>query len=162
MGFYFGIDAQIIKTKLDFVGGLSYPEFLHGGIRYQYSDIAQAGFFYGGDMGINPAIIRTWTADNMIHFGNISYHSNRPVWYARQGFTYAMHTEEDKIYKYSLINMGLGRDIQLNNIIGFNTDMGFILQVREKMDFKDASVDSWYKTKWIWKYLFRFQLYISI
>jgi hypothetical protein len=153
--------AQIIKTKLDVPLGISFPEFFHVGIRYQYAEIGQLGVYFGGDMGIKPSIIRTWTLDNMIHFGNVSYHSNRPVWYSRQGFTYSIHTEEARIYKYSYINMGVGHDFPLNSRLGINADMGFILQVREKMEFKDDTVDPWYRTNWYWKYLVRVQVYYS-
>ena len=82
-----GVSGQIIKTRLDFVGGISAREYLHGGIRYQYTDITQFGAYYGGDVGVYSEIISTWSLDHMIHFGKLGFYTNRPVWYARQGFT---------------------------------------------------------------------------
>ncbi len=156
------ISSQIIRSKLDFVGGIGYPEFVHGGIRYQYTDITQLGFYYGGDMGIKPEIIRTWTADNFIHFGKHSYAPNRPVWYARQGFTYSIQTTADRIYKYSYIDVSAGREFGINDWIGINADMGFIGQVREKIEYKNSDASPSFRTNLIWKPLLRLQIFISI
>jgi hypothetical protein len=154
--------GQIIKTRLDFVGGISYPEFIHGGIRYQYIDVGQLGFYYGGDMGFNPEIIRTWTGENLFHFGKLSYTSNRPTWYARQGFTYSIHTEEERIYKYSYIDLSVGREFGVTDWFGFNIDIGFLGQFREKMEYRNQDEDPEYRTDWNWSPIVRLQVFISI
>jgi hypothetical protein len=154
--------AQIIKTKLDFIGGIGYPEFVHAGIRYQYIDVGQLGFYYGGDMGLNPEVIRTWTIDNFFHFGKLSYTTNRPAWYARQGFTYSIHTEEEFIYKYSYIDLTAGREFGVTDWFGFNIDMGFLGQFREKKEFRNQNEDPEYRTKWDWNPIIRFQIFFSI
>jgi hypothetical protein len=156
------ISSQIIRSKLDFIGGIGYPEFIHGGLRYQYTGITQVGFYYGGDMGIKPEIIRTWTGDNLIHFGKHSYAPNRPFWYARQGFTYAVQTTTDRIYRYSYIDASIGREFGINDWIGINADMGFIGQVREKIESRNSGDQPLYRTDLIWKPLIRFQVFISI
>ena len=156
------VHAQIIKTRLDFVGGISYPEFIHGGLRYQYIDMGQLGFYYGGDMGLNPEIIRTWTGENLIHFGKHSYTTNRPAWYARQGFTYSIHTEEEYIFKYSYIDLSVGREFGVTDWFGFNIDMGFLGQFREKMEYRNQNEDPEYRTKWDWNPIVRFQIFFSI
>jgi hypothetical protein len=155
------LEAQIIRTKLDVAAGFSFREYLHAGIRYQYLDITQLGLFIGTDGGLFPEIVRTYSADHLIHFGNTSFLSNRPVWYARQGFTYKTSTESDRIYKFSYINLALGRDFSINNWLGVNADIGCIIQVREKMEYKDPSLEPWYRTNWYWLPLFRIQLYYS-
>jgi hypothetical protein len=154
--------AQIIRTRLDFVGGFSYPEYVHAGIRYQYIDVAQIGFYYGGDMGIKPEIIRTWTGDHFFHFGKHSYTSNRPVWFARQGFTYSIHTTSDIIYKYSYFDLSAGREFGITDWFGFNAEIGFIGQFREKDVFRDSNAQPGYRTKWEWLPLLGFQVFISI
>lgn len=154
--------AQLLKTKLDFVGGLGFPEFFHGGLRYQYTGVTQIGFYYGGDLGFNTAIIRTWNFDHLYHFGRYAYMSNRPVWYARQAFTYSIHTATDRIYKYSYINISAGRDFHINKFLAINADIGWVWQVKEKREFKDPSLDPWYRNEWIWKALIRLQLAVSI
>lgn len=154
-------NAQIIKTKLDIPVGFSFREYFHAGIRYQYADIAQLGIFIGTDGGIYPEIVNTYSVDNLIHFGGTSFISNRPVWYARQGFTYKVSEEADRTYKFSYINLAMGRDFAVNNWFGVNIDMGLILQVREKMDYKDPNLESYYGTHWYWLPLFRIQLYYS-
>lgn len=157
----FNLEAQIIKTKLDIPAGFSFREYFHAGIRYQYTDITQFGLFIGSDGGLFPETVITYSADNLIHFGATSFISNRPVWYARQGFTYKVSNASDRIYKFSYINLALGRDFPINDWFGINADIGFILQVREKMEYKDPGLDPWYKTHWYWLPLFRLQLYYS-
>lgn len=157
-----GVSGQIIKTKLDFVGGVSAREYLHGGIRYQYTDITQLGVFYGGDLGLYPEIVTTWCVDNMIHFGSHGFYTNRPVWYARQGFTYNKSIATDYTYYFSYIDLSAGREFGVNNWFGVNVDLGLILQVREKKEWKDPSLDEIYNTRWYTYPLFRIQLFFSL
>ena len=155
------LNAQIIRTKLDIPAGFSFREYLHVGLRYQYMDIAQFGLFIGTDGGLYPENVHTYSADHLLHFGKTSFISNRPVWYARQGFTYKISTEPDRIYKFSYINLAFGRDIAINNWFGINADIGLIMQIREKMEYKNPALESWYRTNWYWLPLFRIQLYYS-
>ena len=67
------LDAQIIRTKLDVVAGFSFREYLHAGLRYQYTDITQLGLFIGTDGGIYPEIANTYSIDHLIHFGKTSF-----------------------------------------------------------------------------------------
>ena len=120
----YNLNGQIIKTKLDFVGGISAREYIHGGIRYQYSDFTQLGLYYGGDIGLFSEIINTYCIDNMIHFGKHSYYSNRPAWYARQGFTYALSKAVDRTHKFSYVNLAAGREFCVNDWLGFNARSG--------------------------------------
>jgi hypothetical protein len=155
------LNAQIIRTKLDVVGGFSFREYLHAGLRYQYTDFTQLGLFIGTDGGIYPEIVNTYCFDHQIHFGKTSFISNRPVWYARQGFTYVISHESDRKRKFSYLNFAMGRDFNINNWFGINADIGFIFQVREKMEYKDPNLDPWYRTNWYWLPLFRLQLFYS-
>ena len=155
-------NGQIIKTKLDIVGGISAREYIHAGIRYQYTDFTQLGIYYGGDVGLDPEIITTYCIDNMIHFGKRSYYSNRPAWYARQGFTYDISKASDRTRKFSYINVGAGREFCVNNWLGFNADLGLLVQVREKMEWKDPSLPAWYDTRVQWLPLARIQVFFSL
>lgn len=154
--------GQIIKTKLDIVGGASAREYFHGGLRYQYSDITQIGFYYGGDLGIYSETINTYAADHMIHFGKHSFYSNRPVWYARQGFTFVKAKESDRTRKYSYVNLSLGRDFAVSDWLGFNADIGMIIQMREKTEWEDSNKDTEIISKIQWMPLLRLQFYISL
>ena len=157
-----GAHGQIIKTKLDIVGGVSAREYLHGGLRYQYTDITQLGAYFGGDLGVYPEIITTWCVDNAIHFGSHGFYTNRPVWYARQGFTYKKSIASDRTYYFSYIDLSGGREFGIKNWLGVNIDLGVILQVREKMEWKDPGLDEIYNTRWYTFALFRFQVFISL
>lgn len=129
----FCLKGQIIKTKLDITGGISAREYVHGGIRYQYTEITQFGFYVGNDMEIRSTEnIMTYCLDHMLHFGELSFHSNRPVWYARQGYTLSVNqVDANKKHKYSYLNFSLGREIGINDWLGVNADLGFIWQFRE-------------------------------
>jgi hypothetical protein len=154
--------AQILRTRLDFAGGLSAREYLHAGIRYQYTDFTQLGLFYGGDMGIRTEIIRTYCLDNMIHFGPHSYHTNRAVWYARQGFTYSENTVSDRIYKYSYVNLSAGREFGFGDRLGVILDMGVILQLMERTVYKSAGYSDRFINAWFILPLARIQFFYSL
>jgi hypothetical protein len=155
-------NCQIIKTKLDIVGGISAREYVHGGIRYQYSDITQLGLYYGGDIGIYPEIINTYCIDNMIHFGKQPYHSNRPAWYARQGFTYSVSKAVDFKRIFSYIDLSAGREFCVNDWLGFNFDLGLLVQLSEKKIWKDPSHGNENIQILQWLPLFRLQAFISL
>ena len=160
--FVSGTYGQIIKTRLDFVGGISAREYLHGGIRYQYTDFTQLGAFFGGDVGAYPEAITTWSLDHMIHFGNNGFYTNRPAWYARQGYTQVKSIAADRIYHFSYINLAAGREFGITNWLGVNLDLGFILQVRERQEWKAPNLDDIYNGRWYWLPLFRVQVFFSI
>lgn len=127
----FPLQAQIIQSKLDFVAGLSAREYFHAGFRYQYSDITQLGISIGSDLELRTEKITTYSIDHMIHFGTLSMYTNRPAWYARQGFTYSVNLETvDRTRKFSYLNFSLGREFAVNTWLGFNADMGIIWQVK--------------------------------
>lgn len=156
------LKAQIIKTKLDVVGGISAREYYHVGLRYQYHEIMQLGIYYGGDIGMKHEIIRTYAIDNLIHFGNNSFRTNRPVWYGRPGFTYSSITDQEFIHKYSYVNLGLGREFGLTNWLSINLDAGLIWQIRHKKEWKDnPALPAIYQGIWHFFPLFRAQLAVS-
>ncbi len=124
------LHAQIIRSKLDVVGGLGVREFVHAGLRYQYTDITQIGIYYGGDLEFGPEIIKTYAMDHFVHFGQISFNSGRPVWYARQGITYS----DEVIDSYKTVErlffvLGAGREFTVNTWLGFNVDAGINWQL---------------------------------
>jgi len=160
--FMSGTYGQIIKTRLDFVGGVSAREYLHGGIRYQYTDFTQLGAYYGGDVGAYSETITTWSLDHMIHLGENGFYTNRPVWYARQGYTQVKSIASDRIYHFSYINLSAGREFGITNWFGVNLDLGFILQVRQRQEWKAPGLDDIYNGKWYWLPLFRVQVFLSL
>jgi hypothetical protein len=160
--FPYSVNGQIIKTKLDIVGGISAREFFHGGLRYQYTGITQLGIYAGGYHSQASGIIHTLSADNMIHFGKRSYHSNRPVWYARQGYTYETINDNEKIRKYSYIDISLGRDFVINDWLGINLDAGLLMQINEKTETKTPGLDPVYNSFIYWLPLIRLQVFFSL
>jgi hypothetical protein len=123
-------NAQIIKTKLDLVGGIGAREYFHGGIRYQYTDITQLGLYFGSDLELREEQITTICFDHMIHFGQLSFISNRPAWYSRQGVTFSKNIEGvNRTRKFTYLNLSFGREFNVNTWLGFNADLGFIWQV---------------------------------
>ncbi len=129
----FVLNAQIIRSKLDVVGGLGIREFVHAGLRYQYTDITQVGLYYGGDLEFGPEIIKTYAFDHFIHFGQISFNSGRPVWYARQGVTYSdeIIDSQETVNRLFFV-LGAGREFSVNTWLGFNVDAGINWQLVKK------------------------------
>ncbi|MBN1598258.1 MAG: hypothetical protein JW894_08185 [Bacteroidales bacterium] len=160
--FSFNLHAQIIKTKLDVVGGISAREFLHIGLRYQYTDFTQLGIYYGGDIGIEDETIVTYAIDNMIHFGKHSFYSNRSVWYVRQGFTYVTSDETDRNRKFSYVNLSAGREFTVNDWLGFNADLGLIWQLMENVTYDASGTEPTYHNRWEWHPLARVQVFVSL
>lgn len=154
---FFNSEAQIIKSKLDIVAGLSAREYFHLGARYQYAEIAQLGIYLGNDLELNSGeVIRTFCIDNQVHFGKHSYYSNRPVWFARQGYTFLKNnTADQEIVKYSYIDLSIGRDFPINDWFGLNVDMGMLVQFRENSN--KAALNTFLRTL----PLARVQLYYS-
>ena len=159
--FFSNVTGQIIKTKLDIVGGVSAREYVHGGFRYQYSDFGQAGLYYGGDMGLDKSIITTYAADNMLHFGKGNYYSGRPVWYARQGLTLIKSIEIDRKEFRTNFDLSLGREFPVSDWLGFNIDMGVLCQFREKHKLNNGG-EYFYNDNWYWMPLIRAQVFISL
>lgn len=153
--------GQNALKKLEIVGGISAREYVHGGLRYQYSDNAQFGLYYGSDVGLYKSVITTYSANNMLHFGRESQHLNHRIWYARQGFTLIKSIEPDRKVNTSNIDLALGRDFPLTNWLGINADMGLLWQVREKHKLNSGG-DYFYNSGWYWMPLFRVQMYISL
>jgi hypothetical protein len=154
--------AQIIKSKLDIVGGLSAREYFHIGARYQYAEIAQLGVYVGNDLELNSSeAISTFCIDNMIHFGKLSYYSNRPVWYARQGYTYLKNRlGEQETRKYSYIDISAGREFPLNDRFGLSADLGLMVQFREYREI-NPPINTPLNTYWHTMPLARIQFYFS-
>jgi hypothetical protein len=153
--------GQIIKSKLDVVGGISAREFLHTGLRYQYSAFTQIGVYVGSDLDIRGTeSITTFCVDNLVHFGKFNYFSNRSVWYARQGYTLLNNKSgENDETNFNYIDLSLGREFPINNWLGFNADLGLLVQFREKQI--EPSTDFPLNLHWYYMPLARFQFYIS-
>jgi hypothetical protein len=154
-------NSQIIKSRLDIVGGISVREYAHAGLRYQYSDFTQLGIYIGNDLELKPnEHIMTLCIDHLIHFGELSFYSNRSMWYNRLGYTLLKNEIGDyDLNKYSYFNMALGREIAFNDHIGINIDVGMILQFRRKQvkPVTETPLD----IRWNTFPLARFQLFYS-
>lgn len=154
-------NGQIIKSRLDVVAGISAREYAHAGLRYQYSDFTQLGFYIGSDLELKPnEHITTFCIDHQIHFGELSFYSNRPVWYNRLGYTLLKNEIGDfKLNKFSYFNMAIGREIAFNDRLGINLDGGIILQFRRNQ--VKPKTETPFDTRLSLFPLARFQLFYS-
>ena len=157
----FSAKAQVIKSKLDVVCGASAREYYHLGLRYQYIDNFQLGLYYGNSLGINSKTIYTYSINNLIHFGEHSFYSNRSVWYARQGYTYAIKEEGTETTYFSFINIALGREFNVSEKVGFNVDGGLIIQTSEKTEWSSSITPTKKNKTWFYLPLVRVQVYYS-
>lgn len=156
----FSLNAQIIKSKLDVMAGYGVWEFAHLGLRYQYYDRTQIGVSFGSDLGTKEGeTIKTFAVDHFIHFGQNSFNTNRPVWYARQGVTFLSNTfDVNTSNKKTYLALSVGREFGINNWLGFNADLGLNWLFREKVEENSTTQ---VKTPYIWNPLARIQIFIS-
>ena len=157
------IQAQIIKSKLDVVAGVSAREYFHLGLRYQYADIAQLGAYVGNDLEFKgDQSITTFCIDNQIHFGKLSFHNNRPVWYARQGYTFSSNVlGAQETRRYSYFDLSLGREFSISDHVGVNADTGMLLQFREYRK-TNPPLETPLRTNWFVMPLLRLQVALSL
>jgi hypothetical protein len=159
--FTYHANAQIIKSKLDIIAGISAREYAHLGLRYQYSEVTQLSVTIGSDLEIKPEEnITTIGIDHMFHFGKHSFYSNRSVWYNRVGFTFLKNAIGDyDLDRYSYFNLGLGREMAFNDWFGVNFDLGMGLQFRKYQE--KPEVETPLDTRWFTFPIARIQLFFS-
>ncbi len=156
-------EGQIFNSRLDLAAGVGVRDYLHGGARYQYYDFAQIGFYVGNDWEIHSEEnITTFSFDHLLHFGHTSLITERPYWYIRTGYTFSRNElSEDELRKYSYMNLGVGRELPVNDFFGLNLDLGLIWQFREYIENKNIPLETPLNNYWYVFPMARLQFFIS-
>lgn len=147
--------------RIDLTGGVSAREFIHGGIRIQPTVNNQFGLYYGNSLFLREPEVTTYSLNHMYHFWKKSQLSERPVWYVRQGVTIAKTYDDDRNFRYIYVNLSGGKEFNITKNLGVNMDIGFIVQVHEKITWRYIDAEPRYNQYWATMPLIRFQTYLS-
>ena len=105
------------QERINIYGGYGVTEMLTIGTRLQINQV-QLGIGLGGP-GVNTGL--THSGDVFYHFGGHSELSIRRPWYLKGGLT--KHTNLHSL----IINLRLGRDINLSKKVGLNIEAGLLI-----------------------------------
>lgn len=142
LGFY----CQAQNTpSIDAVIGFGIPESIHAGIKVHAFKKSQFGLYYGNGSSISTnKYYRSITFDHQYHFGKTTAKSSRPVWFFRQGVSYADdNIDEYAHYKYWFVDVSLGREFSLTPKLTLSGDIGVCKVIDETKTIKDLDKAPW-------------------
>lgn len=122
-------DSTVIRSKsIRPIIGMSIPELLHIGVRYQMDDL-QYGLNIGSFPVENESII-TYSADVIWHmFGEKNALNDKP-WYGKLGFTFMREETDFEINTWSYAHLRFGHEFALSNFIALHIDAGLMFELQ--------------------------------
>ena len=122
-------DSIVIRSKsIRPIIGMSIPELLHIGVRYQMDDL-QYGLNIGSFPAENESII-TYSADVIWHmFGEKNALNNKP-WYGKVGYTFMREETEFEINTWSYAHLRFGHEFALSNFLALHIDAGLMFELQ--------------------------------
>ena len=122
-------DSTVIRSKsIRPIIGMSIPELLHIGVRYQMDDL-QYGLNIGSFPAENESII-TYSADVIWHmFGEKNALNDKP-WYGKLGFTFMREETDFEINTWSYTHVRFGHAFALSNFIALHIDAGLMFELQ--------------------------------
>lgn len=122
-------DSIVIRSKsIRPIIGMSIPELLHIGVRYQMDDL-QYGLNIGSFPAENESII-TYSADVIWHmFGEKNALNDKP-WYGKIGYTFMREETEFEINTWSYAHMRFGHEFALSNFLALHIDAGLMFELQ--------------------------------
>lgn len=122
-------DSIVIRSKsIRPLIGMSIPELLHIGVRYQMDDL-QYGLNIGSFPAENESII-TYSADVIWHmFGEKNALNDKP-WYGKIGYTFMREETEFEINTWSYAHLRFGHEFALSNFIALHIDAGLMFELQ--------------------------------
>jgi hypothetical protein len=123
---------------LNIVGGYSMPEFLHLGVRYEFSQ-----FQLGISVGKHDNL-KSFSYDFFYHYTGDSELSYRHTWFLRFGLNFVTENDKMKTNKTTFLGVRVGHDINLTSNVGIALDIGVLFIVdEEEIDREWQSKDQW-------------------
>jgi hypothetical protein len=122
-------DSTVIRSKsIRPIIGLSIPELLHIGVRYQMDDL-QYGLIIGSFPTDNESIV-TYSADVIWHmFGEKNALNDKP-WYGKIGYTFMREETDFEINTWSYAHLRFGHEFVLSNFIALHIDAGLMFELQ--------------------------------
>ena len=120
-------DEVAEQDGINISGGFGFPEVLNVGLRIQSGQV-QLGISIGS-IPIEGEWPLSVSGDLYVHFGGQSEFSIQRLWYGRIGIDY-LRTESDYVLtKHLLLNLRLGKTVNISRKIGINADLGAVIQL---------------------------------
>lgn len=122
-------DSTVIRSKsIRPIIGMSIPELLHIGVRYQIDDL-QYGLNIGSFPAENESII-TYSADVIWHmFGEKNALNDKP-WFGKLGFTFMREETDFEINTWSYAHLRFGHEFALSKFIALHIDAGLMFELQ--------------------------------
>lgn len=122
-------DSIVIRSKsIRPIIGMSIPELLHIGVRYQMDDL-QYGLNIGSFPAENESII-TYSADVIWHmFGEKNALNDKP-WYGKIGYSFMREETEFEINTWSYAHLRFGHEFALSNFLALHIDAGLMFELQ--------------------------------
>jgi len=122
-------DSTVIRSKsIRPIIGMSIPELLHIGVRYQMDDL-QYGLNIGSFPTDNESIV-TYSADVIWHmFGEKNALNDKP-WYGKIGYTFMREETDFEINTWSYAHLRFGHEFALSNFIALHIDAGLMFELQ--------------------------------
>ncbi len=122
-------DSIVIRSKsIRPIIGMSIPELLHIGVRYQMDDL-QYGLNIGSFPTDNESIV-TYSADVIWHmFGEKNALNDKP-WYGKIGYTFMREETDFEINTWSYAHLRFGHEFALSNFIALHIDAGLMFELQ--------------------------------
>ena len=139
--FYLISCPGISQNKVNIHIGYGFPELLNFGLRYQLPQV-QLGVGYG-----ILSEFQSFSCDVYAHFGGQSEFVERKPWYLRTGVNFFKETLDGYTTKLTLLPVRCGRDLNINDKMGLQVDVGLGILLNEKIDDQDPFYAS-YQSSW--------------
>ncbi len=135
-------DSKVTRSKsIRPIIGMSIPELLHIGVRYQMDDL-QYGLNIGSFPAENESII-TYSADVIWHmFGEKNALNDKP-WYGKIGYTFMREETEFEINTWSYAHLRFGHEFALSNFIALHIDAGLMFELQHD-EIEKKPRNSWF------------------
>ena len=118
------------QGKVNISAGIGLPELINFGIRYQFRQ-EQVGICIG-TVPLRDEKLLSISGDLYFHFGEVAELSARRVWYAKVGLNYLSDEFKNSEDRWTYLNLRFGRDINISKNIGFEIDLGTLIQLLHK------------------------------
>ncbi len=122
-------DSIVIRSKsIRPIIGMSIPELLHIGVRYQMDDL-QYGLNIGSFPTDNESIV-TYSADVIWHMFAEKNALNDKPWYGKIGYTFMREETDFEINTWSYAHLRFGHEFALSNFIALHIDAGLMFELQ--------------------------------
>ncbi len=126
------------STSFNIVAGGSYAELWHLGVQSQFSERSKIGFYYGNGLYYKKdEYYRTFSLDYQYHFGRLSKHIDRHVYYTNlEPIYWTINNVYEHMNSLALC-WGIGRNYYFSDKFGLSLNFALIKAIHQDRTIKD-------------------------